>query len=82
MALSPVRAVAYADPKSDGVQVHYTGKLTDGTVFDSGNISFKLGAGQVAYPSPRTIWNRPCATPPPKGIGTLAYRNDNLADQT
>ena len=28
-------------------QVHYTGKLSDGKVFDSGDISFHFGKGQV-----------------------------------
>ena len=27
--------------------VHYTGWLTDGKMFDSGDITFRLGAGQV-----------------------------------
>ena len=31
----------------DKVKVHYSGKLTDGTVFDSGDISFIVGQGQV-----------------------------------
>ena len=31
------------------VQVHYTGKLKDGKVFDSGDISFDFGQGQVRY---------------------------------
>mmetsp|Transcript_4632 Transcript_4632/g.10260 ORF Transcript_4632/g.10260 Transcript_4632/m.10260 type:complete len:124 (-) Transcript_4632:19-390(-) len=29
------------------LQVHYTGKLKDGQVFDSGDISFAFGQGQV-----------------------------------
>ncbi len=28
-------------------QVHYTGRLSDGKVFDSGDISFHFGKGQV-----------------------------------
>lgn len=29
------------------IKVHYTGKLADGTVFDSGDISFAFDQGQV-----------------------------------
>jgi hypothetical protein len=31
----------------DNVKVHYSGKLDSGKVFDSGDISFPLGAGHV-----------------------------------
>jgi FKBP-type peptidyl-prolyl cis-trans isomerase len=31
----------------DKVKVHYSGKLTNGKVFDSGDISFVVGQGQV-----------------------------------
>ena len=34
-------------PKGKTVTVKYTGKLQDGTKFDSGKIDFKLGAGEV-----------------------------------
>lgn len=37
---------ASAEP-GQKIKVHYTGKLTDGTVFDSGDISFLFGRGQV-----------------------------------
>lgn len=42
----------YQAKNGDDVSVHYTGKLSDGTVFDSSvergdPISFKLGAGHV-----------------------------------
>jgi FKBP-type peptidyl-prolyl cis-trans isomerase 2 len=37
--------------RGDNVKVHYTGKLADGTVFDSsegsGPLSFAVGSGQV-----------------------------------
>ncbi|KAJ1494589.1 peptidyl-prolyl cis-trans isomerase, partial [Baffinella frigidus] len=33
--------------KNDKVKVQYSGKLADGTVFDSGSISFVVGQGQV-----------------------------------
>jgi len=37
--------------KGDTVKIHYTGKLTDGTVFDTSEgrdpLSFKIGGGQV-----------------------------------
>ena len=37
--------------RGDNVKVHYTGKLSDGSVFDSSNgrepLSFSLGSGQV-----------------------------------
>jgi peptidylprolyl isomerase len=40
-----------AAKKGDSVQVHYTGKLQDGTVFDTSRtrlpIRFKIGTGQV-----------------------------------
>ena len=32
--------------------MQYTGKLADGKVFDSGDISFHFGKGQVARPPP------------------------------
>ena len=32
----------------DKVTVHYTGKLTNGKLFDSGKISFVVGAGQAS----------------------------------
>ena len=33
--------------KDDSVKVAYTGTLDNGTVFDSSEISFKVGAGQI-----------------------------------
>ena len=39
--------------------MQYTGKLADGKVFDSGDISFHFGKGQVARPPPSGARRRP-----------------------
>jgi len=46
LSLFPLPSRAGAQT-GDNVKVHYTGKLDSGKVFDSGDISFPLGAGHV-----------------------------------
>lgn len=67
----------------DTVSVHYTGKLQDGTVFDSSSgrepISFLLGAGQVIRGWDEGIYGmvvgekKTLVIPPEKGYGEKGF---------
>ncbi len=58
-------------PYGSTVKVKYTGTFTDGTTFDSGTFSFKLGFGQVI-----TGWDEGIALMKEGGKATLIIPSD------